>query len=354
MARSLHAQLDSMTALSMSDDSEGDDDENDEDNDTEFASNEANTVVSPGNAAEDALGDVAMSGSGKSRSKQHKKAKGKNNKQQPVRWKKKPKVKYQPWAKNLLTQGETLDLAASLPHGLESEFCLKVYPHGKRCLCATGSSSAGGNNTILYSRLSGRTLARRRTALPPDCILDCVYDEELSVLWVLDIVKWSAQGWLVECDTDLRNFFLASRLSELGPQPFYSMNSSSHAGGTPLVVVPCPVLDSPLSSTVLSTFLTSLTNPATPTLSVNVTISTHVDAQTGAPVSQVVSLQLRQTGLLLYHRQSQYESGLTALVGWIPMSVTDGKEGTEGVSRFKQLVEEWQARGGEAAGAMES
>jgi len=51
------------------------------------------------------------------------------------------KAKYQPWARNLLTQGETLDLSHGLPKGLESDWMLKVVPKGKRCLCAVGTDS---------------------------------------------------------------------------------------------------------------------------------------------------------------------------------------------------------------------
>ncbi|KAK4048095.1 hypothetical protein OIV83_004965 [Microbotryomycetes sp. JL201] len=341
VARALHGEIDSIMALSMAEGSEDDEDENDNEQVTPIVAAE------PSQSQSAQLKDVDMATPGQG-GKQSKKSSC-NGKQQTVRWNKKPKVKYQPWAKNLLTQGEVLDLASTLPHGLETDFCLKVYPRGKRCLCATGSS-ATGNNTILYSRLSGRTLARRRTALPPDCILDCVYEEDLSVLWVLDIVKWSAQGWLVQYDTDFRTFFLASRLSELGSQPFYSTST----GATPLVVVPCPVLNSPLTPSILCPFLESLADPTTRKMSVNVSISTHVDPLTGALVSQSVSLQLEPTGLLLYHRQSQYESGLTALVGWIPFAVEEERKTIEGVDRFKQLVLEWQARGGEAEAVMES
>lgn len=41
---------------------------------------------------------------------------------------------YQPWARNLLTQGEVMQLEREgLPRGFESEWLLKVVPKGKRC-----------------------------------------------------------------------------------------------------------------------------------------------------------------------------------------------------------------------------
>jgi hypothetical protein len=45
-------------------------------------------------------------------------------------------------------------------------------------------------NSTLLSRVSGRTLATRKTALPIDTLVDCIWDEEMNVLWVLDVVKW--------------------------------------------------------------------------------------------------------------------------------------------------------------------
>lgn len=39
---------------------------------------------------------------------------------------------YKPWARNLLTQAELLDLASGLPKGFESEWLLKVVPEGRR------------------------------------------------------------------------------------------------------------------------------------------------------------------------------------------------------------------------------
>lgn len=46
--------------------------------------------------------------------------------------KKRSKAVYKPWARDLLTQGEVLNLATALPRGLEHEWMLKVVPEGKR------------------------------------------------------------------------------------------------------------------------------------------------------------------------------------------------------------------------------
>lgn len=115
--------------------------------------------------------------------------------------------KHKAWARDLLQHAETLDLGEGLPKGLEKEWAAMVVPKGKRCLCASGNvscefsfaSGCGGGadagwtdgyNTVLLSRVAGRTIARRTTVLPPDCLLDCVFDAELGLLWVLDVIKW--------------------------------------------------------------------------------------------------------------------------------------------------------------------
>lgn len=49
----------------------------------------------------------------------------------------------------------------------------------------------------MLSRVAGRTLARRTTVLPPDCLLDCVFDSEVGVLWVLDVIKWRGTWYVL-------------------------------------------------------------------------------------------------------------------------------------------------------------
>ncbi|GAA6026670.1 hypothetical protein JCM8202_005053, partial [Rhodotorula sphaerocarpa] len=113
-----------------------------------------------------------------------------------------PKPRFKAWAKNLLSYAETLDLRHGLPDGIETDWRAVVVPKGKRCLCASAADQ-GANNTILYSRVAGRALGRFRTVLPPDCLLDTVWDAHLGVLWVLDVCKWRSQ-YLVQCEADMR------------------------------------------------------------------------------------------------------------------------------------------------------
>jgi hypothetical protein len=77
----------------------------------------------------------------------------------------------------------------------------------------------------------------------------------------------------------------------------------------------------------------SLPQPSTPTFSL-----------------QTLAIPFVPDGLLLYLSAAHYESGSTPLVAWVPLEVKEeGERGKEGVERMKELVEEWERRGGEAA-----
>ncbi|TNY22624.1 hypothetical protein DMC30DRAFT_391644 [Rhodotorula diobovata] len=267
------------------------------------------------------------------------------------------KPKFKAWAKNLLSYAETLDLRHGLPEGLESEWRTVVVPKGKRCLCATSGSQAG-INTLLYSRVAGRTLGRFRTSLPPDCLLDTVWDAELGVLWVIDLCKWRST-YFVEAPADLRAFFLSSKLSELDTQPYFPPSSpfatQSQTGTTKtLLVLPVPSLASPLLPSTLLPLLEPLAaapHPAAQDLPVAVLAPYATPAGQLALAPAQTSVPLRPTGLLLYLASAHYESGSTPLVSWVPCGaeVERGDEDKEGVPRMLQLVREWEARGGPAA-----
>lgn len=68
------------------------------------------------------------------------------------------------------------------------------------------------------------------------------------------------------------------------------------------------------------------------------------------PIRQTIDVDFAPSGLLLYHRESHYESGITPLVNWIPLEVEAGRESYEGVRRFTELVRNWEERGGREAG----
>ncbi|BGP42959.1 hypothetical protein JCM10449v2_006974 [Rhodotorula kratochvilovae] len=267
------------------------------------------------------------------------------------------KPKFKAWAKNLLSYAETLDLRHGLPEGLETDWRAVVVPKGKRCLCAT-SSSQDGVNTILYSRVAGRTLGRFRTVLPPDCLLDTVWDAELSVLWVLDLCKWRST-YFVECEAEMRAFFLSSKLSELDTQPYLPPSSPfatlSQTGSTKtLLVLPVPSLPAPLTPSTLAPLLAPLASAAHPApqpMSVAVLAPLLTDEGTLGLERADAEIPLRPTGVLLYHLRAHYESGSTPLVSWVPCGadVARGEEASEGIARMWDLVREWEARGGSAA-----
>ncbi|GAA5978081.1 hypothetical protein JCM21900_006623 [Sporobolomyces salmonicolor] len=262
------------------------------------------------------------------------------------------KPRYKAWAKNLLSFAETLDLRHSLPDELERDWRAVIVPRGKRCLCAT-TTDAAGKNTILYSRVAGRTLGRFHSVLPPDCLLDTVWDPALSVLWVLDVCKWRST-YTVECEADFRAFFITSKISELPMQPFIPPPpdaSSSLLSSRPLLVLPAPSVAAPLTPSTLLPVLTSLSSPS----SMPVTVLTLPDPSTSSPVPVQTTLDvpLQPSGLLLYLSAAHYESGLTPLVTWVPCEVEPGMEASEGVGRFRELLEQWERRGEEAKSEME-
>ncbi|GAA6046664.1 hypothetical protein JCM3770_003104 [Rhodotorula araucariae] len=267
------------------------------------------------------------------------------------------KPKFKAWAKNLLSYAETLDLRHSLPEGLESEWRAVVVPKGKRCLCAT-SSSQDGVNTILYSRVAGRTLGRFRTALPPDCLLDTIWDAELGVLWVIDLCKWRST-YFVECEAEMRAFFLSSKLAELDTQPYLPPTSEfatlSQTGSTKtLLVLPVPSVPAPLTPSTLAPLLAPLASsprPAPQQMDVAVLAPYATPAGELALAPAEAHLALHPTGVLLYHLRAHYDSGATPLVSWVPCGddVARGDEDKEGVARMWELVCEWEARGGPAA-----
>lgn len=127
-------------------------------------------------------------------------------------------------------------------------------------------------------------------------------------------------------------FFLSSKLAELPPQP-YSPST--------FLLLPTPSR-APLSAAILLSLLLALT-PTT------LTPTVVVPSPTGLPTPTPVPVKFEPTGLLLYLKSAHYESGTSALSGWVPLEVEDGKEGREGVGRLRALVDRWSLQGGSSA-----
>lgn len=130
-------------------------------------------------------------------------------------------------------EGEVFDPDAGLPGDLCSAWlAVGPVPQGKRCMVVTfqpGKRRKKGRcksilsrtqylttydivlpcsiavtNAILFSRVSGRPMARHYLpVVPADCILDCVYAEHLAVLFVVDVMSWKGQS-IAECDASFR------------------------------------------------------------------------------------------------------------------------------------------------------
>ena len=134
-------------------------------------------------------------------------------------------------------QGESLDYNEGLPPDLSEEWlAIGPIPPGKRCMAITFNTvrmSRKGRskshlyiarrssdcralcllsplfaetvtNTLLLARSSGRPLSRHLVpALPPDCVLDCIYSEEKAVLFILDILQWKRQS-MTESEAEFR------------------------------------------------------------------------------------------------------------------------------------------------------
>lgn len=131
-----------------------------------------------------------------------------------------------------------------------------------------------------------------------------------------------------------RFFFLNSRLSELPPQlhnPFPSTVSRP-----PILLLPVPTLSPPLTPTSLLSLSSSLLLPSLfPALVLLPTPSPSL------PLPQTVEIPFLPTGVVLYLSKAHYESGLTALAGWIPVKVEDEEEKkVAGLERFVQLLRE--------------
>lgn len=137
--------------------------------------------------------------------------------------------------------GERLDYNEGLPPDLFDEWlAVGPIPHGKRCMAVSFNSvrmsrkgrSASSlyqpalcwsdvphtcrsvTNTLLLARSSGRPLSRHLIpALPPDCVLDCIYSEDKAILFVLDILQWKRQS-MTESEAEFR-----SVQSDPGPLP---------------------------------------------------------------------------------------------------------------------------------------
>ena len=142
-----------------------------------------------------------------------------------------------------------------------------------------------------------------------------------------------------------RAFFTTSKLAELETQYYIPATSTTTPATSSLLILPCPTYSSPLVPSVLLPILSTLSIPSP--LPVSVLLPS---IESNLPSRRTINVNFKSSGLLLYHRESHYESGITPLVNWIPLEVEAGRESCEGVARFTELVLKWEERGGGEAG----
>ncbi|KAH9807863.1 hypothetical protein DFH28DRAFT_1088585 [Melampsora americana] len=214
--------------------------------------------------------------------------------------------------KNRCMRAELLDLSNGLPEGFEEDWLMVgPVPRGQRCLVLTSrfsssSDSCGSGkrlNTLILSRTNAHVLGYFQTVVPLGCVLDCIYDRETRVIWVLDVLKWKDQSF-IDCEADFRFYWRDTKLQELEVQ---SLSSPNH-----LLVVPTGALD--LTSALLAN------NKATTMVTIWSAIDDSIE---------------EADGLLLYIKSATYESGETVLAGWVPLLPDNSEQGNEvGVGRL--------------------
>jgi snurportin-1 len=106
-----------------------------------------------------------------------------------------------------------------IPLDLRSKWLIFPRPSGIRCLVISGRGET------LARTKNGRILKRHPSLLPNGCmahgarggatILDCILDEVTSTYYVLDVLCWN-RVLFYDCSTDMRQFWIRSKLAEIG------------------------------------------------------------------------------------------------------------------------------------------
>ncbi|KFD55007.1 hypothetical protein M514_04189 [Trichuris suis] len=180
---------------------------------------------------------------------------------------------------NRLMMGEWL---VELPTDFNSNWLFMPYPEGRRCLIV-----ANQKWTLSYSR-TGRRLAKFKSGLPEETMLDCVSCGVGDTLYVLDVLMWKGQT-LVDYDCEFRSFWISGRLEDSNLDRSLKNHDNRRKR---LVVLPKYKYSQSMLQNVIS--------------------------------SRLWPFPGRLDGLLFYHRSCLYESGETPLVGWLkPFMLND-------------------------------
>jgi len=249
-----------------------------------------------------------------------------------------------------------------LPPDLDTAWvALGPVPRGKRCLAvANQSPNVSGTvaNTLLKSRLKGRTILTFPSPLPPSTILDCILDENWKangILHVLDVIQWKGQD-LGDCESNFRFWWRDTRLAELVPIPpllytSYDTQSSNTANPSELFAYPTMFLPVPYHLDLsLSSLLSTVIPLSRSSRSVTIVLPEAADSTTREEAMdldqqsfQTNKVEVHSDGLLLYVSEASYESGTSPLSSWVPLkSLWDGQQSPLDV--FERLVSQRLAK----------
>ncbi|EJD53848.1 hypothetical protein AURDEDRAFT_80476 [Auricularia subglabra TFB-10046 SS5] len=235
----------------------------------------------------------------------------------------------------------------------EGWIALAPMPMGKRCLAVTTNANgiAGVmSKTSLKSRLKGHTLLNFPSTLPPDTILDCILDanwQTTGILHILDVVRWRGRDF-DDCSADMRFWWRDVRLAEIGQaNPGWSF-TPAHGFQFPVKFLPVPYFDQPSYHTFLTTLIpqcqaqriVQIELPAAPGEG---TADDSMDVDQAS--TKTVDVPLNPDGMLLYVRESFYESGTSPLCVWVPSQPPDPTApGPNPLDVFEMLIRQRLAR----------
>jgi len=147
---------------------------------------------------------------------------------------KKNKYKYKKRSKPPPTRVMLSEWLITKPDDFEDKWIGVLCPAGRRTIVV-----ASRGRTRVYSR-TGEHLGSFVSLLPGGrrvagsrgvTLLDCIWSDEAKVFYVLDLICWNSHSCM-NCDTEYRQFFLASKFSE--NQELISANGSNHIAFMPL------------------------------------------------------------------------------------------------------------------------
>jgi len=161
-------------------------------------------------------------------------------------------------------------------------------------------------STVLLSRKNADQIGEFSTPLPPNCIVDCIYDAPNHTLWILDVLKWKDQT-MIDCEASFRFWWRDAKLSELAPQ--------SRPSSTTLVCASIPARAHFSKAQVWDTAEKMSTSSSLAT----VQLITRSDSDNTYSDAQLLNISYESDGLLFYLKEATYQSGESVLAGWVPL-----------------------------------